>query len=71
MKLSTNNDLEAGEQARLDRDKFEMAMASQGWEPVRGLFGSITKWRCRHRTVQDKYAFDYFRASGQTPVRML
>lgn len=71
MELSTNNESSVSEQAELERDKFEMAMTQAGWKPKKDVFGGITGWKCRYRTVRDKYAFDYFRASGNTPVRML
>ena len=51
------------------RKEFEQEMRENGWVPTKGRFGTIVGWTCGSRKVDDKYAFGYFVAAGQTPVR--
>lgn len=52
---------------------FEAAMAANGWQPRRDVFGKIIEWIYPRtgKTVGHNLALDWYWLSGDTPAKLV
>jgi hypothetical protein len=56
------------------RAAFEADMRAAGWRPLTSVHGAVYAWTCNHderRVIDDKTAFNYWKATFSTPAQVL